>query len=215
MNARPLHPISRGAKFGRWTLTGETARDNYKHPRLVALAVCICGTRRWVRVDQLKSGASRSCGCGVVEAATKHGGRNTRLYTIWRGMRARCLCPTDRAFKWYGGKGVAICSQWSEFEAFKEWALANGYRDDLSIDRFPDTNGNYEPVNCRWATSAEQNRNRRDNIAITAFGETKCIAEWLRDPRCAVRFHICLQRRLDRGMSPEDAITAPTERRAA
>lgn len=80
-------------------------------------------------------------------------------------MKSRCYRPTEDSFKWYGGKGVAVCEEWHDFKAFMEWALAHGYRDDLTIDRI-DSDGNYEPSNCRWATYKEQAQNRR-KAAIT------------------------------------------------
>lgn len=100
-----------------------------------------------------------------------------------------------------------MCPEWHDFAVFREWALANGYADGLSIDRFPNNDGNYEPGNCRWATPAQQNRNTRVNRMLTAFGETKCITDWAADPRCRVTLR-GLNLRLARGVSVESAITA-------
>ena len=92
----------------------------------------------------------------------KHGGKNTRLYSIWHSMKSRCYCKKTKTYKSYGGKGVKVCDEWNnDFSAFREWALANGYKEldtelkyRLSIDRI-DNNGNYEPTNCRWITLSE------------------------------------------------------------
>ena len=92
----------------------------------------------------------------------KHGGKNTRLYSIWHAMKSRCYCKKTKTYKSYGGKGVKVCDEWNnDFSAFREWALANGYKEldtelkyRLSIDRI-DNNGNYEPANCRWITLSE------------------------------------------------------------
>lgn len=140
----------------------------------------------------------------------------TRLYITWRGMKARCYKPYHKSYRLYGGRGITVCQQWLEsFDCFKEWADANGYEEHLTIDRFPDKNGNYEPSNCRWATWKEQERNRNNNIApITAFGETKPIWDWLEDERCKVSRYVLLLR-IETGRETEWALTAPvhSERR--
>lgn len=91
----------------------------------------------------------------------KHGGTNTRLYFIWRNMKNRILNLKNKDYKHYGGRGITICSEWSEsYIEFRNWSLANGYADNLEIDR-ENTNGNYEPSNCRWITHKENCNNRR------------------------------------------------------
>ena len=87
--------------------------------------------------------------------------RSNRLFRIWEGMRYRCTCPSMSTYTYYGAKGITVCSEWETFINFEEWALANGYNDELSIDR-KDNGGNYEPYNCRWATRSQQNLNRRN-----------------------------------------------------
>ena len=81
----------------------------------------------------------------------------------------------------YGGRGISVCKEWDEsYEAFRDWALANGYADGLSIDRI-DVDGNYEPPNCRWATNQEQQNNKRTNVYLTFNGKTQTIAQWARE----------------------------------
>lgn len=91
----------------------------------------------------------------------RHGGCKTRVYHIWLNMRARCFCPTDTAFRHYGGRGIAICPEWDDFVVFRDWALANGYADNLTIDRRDNDQG-YSPGNCQWITHAAQQANRRN-----------------------------------------------------
>ena len=108
----------------------------------------------------------------------KHGAWGTRLYTIYIQMKQRCYNPNRREYKNYGGRGIAVCDEWKDnFSNFADWAILNGYSDDLTIDRI-DVNRNYEPSNCRWATIKQQQRNTTRNRYITAFGETKTMAEW-------------------------------------
>ena len=103
----------------------------------------------------------------------------TRLYRIWHGMIDRCFNPNKREYMYYGGRGITVCSEWMEFEPFYKWAIANGYTDILTLDRM-ETNGNYEPSNCRWATRKEQSDNLRTTKHITVDGTTKNIGEWAR-----------------------------------
>lgn len=110
----------------------------------------------------------------------KHGGKGTRLYGIWKKMRDRCYSPNNPKYYRYGGRGIVICDEWSDFAVFREWALSNGYSDELSIDRI-DNDGNYEPTNCRWATAKEQANNRGQRVdaqIVTWNGETRSIKEW-------------------------------------
>ena len=106
-----------------------------------------------------------------------HGMSGTRLYRIYRDMKNRCNGLKKRDKANYYDRGITVCDEWKTFEAFRDWALANGYRDDLTIDRIDNDKG-YSPNNCRWATRVEQNRNTRQNHYITYNGETHTMREW-------------------------------------
>ena len=97
----------------------------------------------------------------------------TRLYSIWSGLKGRCNNPNDPRYDRYGGRGISVCEEWNtSFQSFYDWAISNGYSEDLTIDRI-DNDGNYEPTNCKWSTSKEQCNNRSSNINIKIGNTTK------------------------------------------
>lgn len=144
--------------------------------------ICDCGKETNVSSNALRSGATLSCGCLGVEkrarSAYRHGGTGTRLYRIWDGMINRCHRKTSRNYANYGGRGITVCEEWrKDFSEFMRWALANGYRDDLTLER-KDNDIGYCPENCCWITFKDQQNHKRDNHLITYKGETHNIAEW-------------------------------------
>ena len=146
---------------------------------------CDCGGLSSVRLTDLTTGKVKSCGCVRREILSTQGAKNathgashTRLYGIWLGMKQRCQYKNGHAYGNYGGRGVSVCDEWmNSFVVFRDWAMANGYRDDLSIDR-KDTNGPYAPWNCRWSTMEEQQNNRRNNLVITCGGTSLTLSQW-------------------------------------
>lgn len=147
-----------GVTFGRWEIIAPTV---YANNRSTALARCSCGTERKVALQTLKNGRSQSCGCLRRERITAHGFANTRLYRIWIAMRRRCHSPDDKAYPGWGGRGITVCEDWrNDFAAFAAWSLANGYSDNLEIDR-ENNDGNYEPSNCRWVSKQVNRQNTR------------------------------------------------------
>lgn len=155
-----------GQRFGRLLVIEYIKKDSGK-PVYAYRCKCDCGNYTMQRANALTAGIVKSCGCYARERtskdkiALKHGGSGTRIYITRRNMLSRCYNPHDKRYSEYGGRGIKVCDEWkNSFEAFRDWALANGYTDDLTIDRM-DTNGDYCPTNCRFITRAENNRNRR------------------------------------------------------
>lgn len=143
---------------------------------------CDCGNIITTRANSLLTGNTTTCGCGRIRAITKHNKTGTRLFNIWRNIKERCENKSYYNYRLYGGRGIRVCAEWHDFEAFEKWAFANGYdetakRGACTIDRI-DVNGNYEPSNCRWISTKEQANNKRNTVFITYNGVTKSLSEW-------------------------------------
>jgi len=193
-----------GQRFGRLTVQKIAGRNN--QGGIVWSCVCDCGNVVKVTTGCLNNGHTTSCGCyrrdNTTMRKTVHGGRKTKLYKVWQGMRERCFYPSHSFYKYYGGRGITVCEEWANsFEAFREWALANGYRDGLTIDR-KNTDGPYSPDNCRWATQKEQQSNRRNNRWITYNGETHTLTQWSEITGISIS---TLWHRIKRGCNVEQA----------
>lgn len=162
-----------GQRFGYMTVL----QRGHSFKRTSWICKCDCGNVAEFTTDYITHKDGLSCGCMRLKKASgknrkpiEYGsgayenGKKTRLYRIWNHMRERCghiKGADERHLNDYRDRGIRVCDEWLEsFGAFKEWALDNGYSDDLSIDRI-DNDGNYEPSNCRWATRKQQDENKR------------------------------------------------------
>ncbi|MGI9491753.1 MAG: hypothetical protein ACR2QF_05050 [Geminicoccaceae bacterium] len=179
--------------------------------------ICKCG-HKVEKTTKAINGAIRrksdiSCGCVALEnvvrlgkSKRKHGLSGTRLESIRNSMVRRCTQPWRDNYRYYGGRGIKVCDDWkNDPKAFYDWALSNGYKENLSIERI-DVDGNYEPSNCKFVPWEKQSANRRNNIKITFAGQTKCLTAWARE--FGIRHHT-LKARLNRGWSIERALMEP------
>lgn len=159
-----------GLKFGKLTVlkvAPKTQRKTFYE------CVCDCGNKKVVRGDALTSGKTISCGCEKKKQDRinlikhhSHKQSGTRIYYIWQGIKSRCYNPNNKRYLRYGGRGITICDEWRDnFQAFYDWAISNGYDDNLTIDRI-NNDGNYEPSNCQWVDTRTQNRNRSSNVIV-------------------------------------------------
>jgi len=165
-----------GRKFG--LLTVETLDHIGSSGHAYWLCKCECGGTKVVRASHLKLGNVSSWGC--IPPRRTHGGSGSRLYVIWNAMKQRCFNANSPEYHLYGGRGITVCDEWrNSFEVFRDWALANGYRENLTIDR-KDNDKGYCPDNCRWATAMQQANNTRKTRLLTYKGETRSVSEWAR-----------------------------------
>ena len=215
MAVKSLSDMLRGVtRFGRLTVISEAEPyHNAKSGRdyRMALCRCDCGKEKRISPSKLVHGVIVSCGCYAAEQAREnkrtHGLTGSPEWMSWTSMKSRCLNQNAQGYENYGGRGITVCDRWRDsFEAFYE---DMGPRPSLghSIER-NDTNGHYEPRNCRWATSLEQGANKRNNQIVELRGEKMTLAEACRQSPLSRNSIID---RLDRGMSVEDALFAPID----
>lgn len=179
-----------GEKYGRLTAIEFVKTTGSSHDSIWKFQ-CDCGKMKNVIMNKVKRGDTRSCGCLQRENSSKrakekklnyrHGDANVkrrvRMYKTWTSMRERCHNPHKLLYERYGGRGICICEEWNDYLVFKEWALNNGYTDDLTIDRI-ENDGNYEPSNCQWITKSENSKkmfsDRKKGKLLNDLEKTKC-----------------------------------------
>jgi hypothetical protein len=203
-----------GHRYGMLTVISFSGLSKGRRPEKLWDCRCDCGEHKTVRQNNLRSGHTKSCGCHMraqtSKANKKHGFARTPTYTCWRNMKSRCLNPRDAAYKNYGERGITVCDRWLKgFEYFLE-DMGEKPGSEYSIERI-NTDGNYEPQNCKWATTFEQNRNYRKNVHIERDGRRQCLKDWASE----LRMKPCtLRARLKAGWSIEEAFYLPVSLRS-
>jgi hypothetical protein len=208
---RPLMDYT-GRRFGRLVALRLIKRDA-KWNDHKWLFECDCGEERVISIKSVRSGHTSSCGClfseNLVERNTTHGlsKKHRSEYRSWKDMRMRCNNPNDSDYANYGERGISVCERWNSFSAFYDdlGSCPKG----LTLDRI-DVNGDYEPLNCQWATRGAQARNKRNNRLITINTETKTLQEWCR--HFGVE-HSKVRYRLNQGWPVEKAFSLEDFRR--
>lgn len=216
-------------KNGRLTAIGPVKRiinSKGKVDRYVNCK-CECGNEKLVRANLFLKEECSSCGClakenhqrlgqgrkdGTIKSRgnTIHGGKGTRIYSVWANMNNRCTYECCDNYKHYGGRGIQVCYDWSNknpygFENFRSWAYYNGYDDTKDLDR-ANTNDGYNPRNCRFISHRQNVNNVRSNINITYGDQTHTLAEW--SEMTGINYNT-LKNRYHDGWKPEDILTVP------
>lgn len=201
-----------GRSVGYWHIQGPAPPRYDRRGSAIKMwhCVCRCGTEKDVRDSEIRRNGSLSCGCYNREVSSTHHSSKTHLYEIWHGMRQRCNNPESKDAANYYNRNIRVCDEWNNnFESFQQWALANGYSDDLTIDRI-DVNGNYSPDNCRWATPSQQARNTRFNHFLEFNGKRQTIADWADELGMD---YYTLAKRVEKQWPVERALTQPVDHR--
>lgn len=190
-----------GRRFDKLTVL---SRVLDRGPQSYWNCVCDCGKNKVIRGDNLLRGSTRSCGCSFIEFLSTHSGSGTREYNIWCHVRARCLRPTNKAYKRYGGRGIKVCDRWLDFANFR--ADMGPCPPGHSIERL-DCNGNYEPSNCKWIPRKDQPLNRRNRVFVYYQGQRRLLTDLAREH--GMRIDTVHSRVVSYGWSVEKALTAP------
>lgn len=197
-----------GSTFGQLTVIGP-ARSSDHHTRWTCR--CTCGRVCIMRADNIILGRAKSCGLGHRYSPEQSLLVAARFpeYRVWVGMKIRCYDRKSLAYKYYGALGVRVCDAWRE--SFWQFLSDMGPRptDEHSIDRYPDTHGNYEPGNCRWATYKEQALNKRNTVFVEVNGKRMTLSEFCES---SVVRPQTVRARIKKGWSLEEAISTPPMR---
>lgn len=204
-----------GNKIGRLTILDIEKVVRNGQTRFFCVCQCDCGNIKKIRMDSIstKEGGTQSCGCYAKELSSvrnsTHKMTHTITYQSWFSMRSRCFNKNNPSYSHYGAIGVTVCDRWKD--SFENFLTDMGERPSkaYSIDRV-DVNGNYEPTNCRWATSIQQQNNKKNNNSITYNGETHTVSEWARI--LGIKASI-IYTRLRRNKSPQECLSIRDNRK--
>lgn len=190
-----------GRKFSRLTAIRPVGQDRAGY--YIWLCICTCGNQKKINGNALRAGTTKSCGC----LRRPHGASHSRTYFKWRSMRRRCYDKKAREWKWYGARGIRVCSRWKDFKNFlKDMGNAPP---GMELERCNNNRG-YSPGNCRWATRKEQCRNTRANKFIVYGGEKICVSALIEK----LGLHgQTFRNRLRYGWSVKEAVEVPIQKK--
>lgn len=179
-------PIDTSRLYGRLLPIEPVGKDKYRN--ILWKCICTCGNIHITKSHLLRSGESKSCGCLQKEIVSKiakklfttHNKTHTPEYQSWADMKKRCYNKNSIDYPNYGERGIIVCDKWLGKSGFSNFYIDMGKRpsENHSVDRYPNTNGNYEPTNCRWGTDYEQSRNKRVNVWYEYNGLKMVQADW-------------------------------------
>lgn len=199
-----------GRTFGRWKVIERV--DNDKFNRVCWLCECQCEkkTKKIIMAQYLTSGDSKSCGClnhdNLIKRNTTHGKSKSKLYQTWKNIKKRIYNKNSPDYPDYGGRGINLYKEWEQFEPFMEWALSNGYKEGLTIER-KNVNKDYCPENCCWIPMKEQAKNKRTSKQIEFNGQIHILSDWSKITN--IPYKTLMKRIYKLNWSVEKALTTP------
>lgn len=203
-----------GQTFGRWTILGFAGVSEPPNRAAYWFCECVCGNVHRVLGNPIVRGESQSCGCWAKELASARRVNeftyteqpfSFQLKNIWKLMWVRCTNKSNLAYQWYGAKGVQVCDRWKYFDNFIT-DMGEPPLPELTLDRYPNKKGNYEPNNCRWATGEQQANNKSNNHVLTYQGKTLTTAQWAKETGIKSP---TIRGRIYSGWSVDKALTTP------
>lgn len=193
-----------GRRFGRLVVLRKASQKSGNAYKWECL--CDCGNKKYITIGNLIKGDILSCGCYRSEKMSTHRMTGTKTYKAWNDMLQRCENVNHPSYPRYGGRGVAVCSEWHSFEAF--YADMGKAPKGLTLDRI-DNDGGYTPDNCRWTTSTEQANNTQRNTYYSYNGESLTLTQWCRQLNLSYEM---VRGRIRRGWTIEKALTTPVKK---